>query len=70
MVAYTSTNKKVSPYKAWAKSQSKTSDHKIAVVLYSIICAFAIVKPSFAFWGPFIFFIITALTKMGDLLSY
>lgn len=70
MSTYTLMNRKVSPYKAWAKTQSKTLDHKIAVVLYSIICGFAIIKPSFAFWGPFIFFIITALTKMGDILSY
>lgn len=70
MGTYTLTNRKVSTYKAWSKTQSKTLDHKIAVVLYSILCSFAIIKPSFAFWGPFIFFIITALTKMGDILSY
>lgn len=62
-------NRTVSPYKAWAKAQSKTSDHRIAVVLYAIICGFALVKPSFAFWGPFIFFIITALMKMGDIIA-
>lgn len=70
MSTYTLMNRKVSPSKAWAKTQSKTLDHKIAVILYSIICGFAIIKPSFAFLGPFIFFIITALTKMGDILSY
>lgn len=41
MSTYTLMNRKVSPYKAWAKTQSKTLDHKIAVVLYSIICGFA-----------------------------
>ncbi len=70
MSRYTLMNRKVSPSKAWAKTQSKTLDHKIAVILYSILCGFTILKPSFAFWGPFIFFIITALTKMGNILSY
>ena len=46
MVTHTSINNKVSPHKAWAKTQSKTLDHKIAIVLYSIICAFAIIKTS------------------------
>ncbi len=63
-------NTKTSPHKAWAKTQSKTIDHKIAVILYSIICGLVVIKPNIAFWGPFIFFIITALTKMGDMLSY
>ena len=63
-------NTKISPHKAWAKTQSKTMDHRIAVLLYSIICGLIVIKPNIAFWGPFIFFIITALTKMGDMLSY
>lgn len=61
---------KISPYKAWAKKQSKTMDHKIAVGLYAFICGFLIIKPSLAFWGPFIFFIITAMTKMRDMIAY
>lgn len=70
MGTYTLMNSKISPHKAWSKTQSKTNDHKIAVVFYSIICGIAVIKPSVAFWGPLIFFIITALTKMGDMLSY
>ena len=57
-----------SPRKAWMKAQSKTSHHRIAVLLYAMICAAAILKPTLAFWGPFIFFIITALTKMEGIL--
>lgn len=69
MSTYTLAHIKVSPHKSWVKAQSKTLDHKIAVLLYAIICGFAILKPNLAFWGPFIFFIITALTKMNGILS-
>lgn len=67
MTQYTSQTQKQT-YKAWMKQQSKTSNHKIAVILYCIICAASIVNPKLAFWGPFIFFIITALLKMNGIL--
>ena len=56
--------------KAWIQKQSKTSDHKLAITLYIIICGMSQIIPSFTIWGPIVFFVITALTKMGDLLSY
>lgn len=70
MNLHTSTYSKSSPYKIWARTQSKTSTHKTAILLYTLVCGLTVLKPSLAFWGPFIFFIITALTKMGDMLSY
>lgn len=56
--------------KAWIRKQCKTLDHKLAITIYIIICGMSQIMPSFAIWGPIVFFVITALTKMGDLLSY
>jgi len=62
-------NNQISLSNAWINFQSRTLDHKVAIILYSILCGYTVINPSFAFWGPFIFFIITALTKMNAILS-
>lgn len=60
----------VSAHKQWSKLQSKSSDHKIAVCLYSILCSLGMINSSIAIGGPLVFFIITALTKMNSMLAY
>ncbi len=68
MTQLLSTRKTVCPRKAWIKAQCKTNHHKMALLLYALICATAVFKVQLAFWGPFIFFIITALTKLEGIL--
>ncbi len=70
MEVHTLIDNKISPHKSWEIIQSKTTDHKIAVLLYTIICGLSVIKPSIAFWGPIIFFIITVVPKMGGIVSY